>query len=397
MSANPDGGRASDPERATVIMSTDATGFGGAERAMLLLAARLDPAAWRVLVVAREHTTVDRFRDAARELDVDIRMVPPGSPRALRDVLRLAAIFRKERPAIVHVHRPWAPAGSAAILAAVATRTPAVISTEHLWLASTSRRARLLRRVIDRFVDRHVAVSDDIARALTGPLGAAPERVRVIPNGIDVTVPRRTPNRALRDAISPPDHALVLAVAQLRPHKGHAVLLQALRMLPGVALGVVGEGPERERLERLARGLEIVNRVQFLGFRNDVGDLLAVADVVVLPSESEGVPLAVLEALLAHRPVVATDVGGLPTVLVDGVTGLVVPPRNPDALAAAIRRILDDRAFGARLGAAGGRLVRDRFSAERMVARIELLYRETLDVTRYGERRVLDPDATRRS
>jgi glycosyltransferase involved in cell wall biosynthesis len=146
---------------------------------------------------------------------------------------------------------------------------------------------------------------------------------------------------------------VVLSVARLEAGKGLDVLLRAAAHLPEATFAIAGDGPERVVLEALARALGVDERVRFLGFRNDVEALLAGCDVFVLPSLDEGFPLSVLEAMAACRPVVASDVGGVPEAITHDETGLLVPPGNPDALAAALARLLDDAPTRRRLAISG--------------------------------------------
>jgi glycosyltransferase involved in cell wall biosynthesis len=207
-------------------------------------------------------------------------------------------------------------------------------------------------------------------------LGVPATRIRVIHNAVAVErfgdydgAPDRLRIRTGRSPI-------VLTVARLDPQKGHTHLLEAAATLPGVVFLLAGAGSERAALEAQARGSGISDRVQFLEHRTDIPELLRAADAFVLPSLYEGLPLTVLEAMAAAKPVVATTVGGTDEAVVDGVTGILVPPADPAALSAAIRRILDDPDTAARLGAAGRERVVSTFSTHRMINATEQVYEE---------------------
>jgi len=176
--------------------------------------------------------------------------------------------------------------------------------------------------------------------------------------------------------------------------KGHDVLLAALAELARPAHGglrprlwIAGDGEERDELEQQARSLGLGERVSFLGVRDDVGDLLAAADLCVLPSRQEGLGVAALEAMAAGRPVVASKVGGLAGAVEDGLCGLLVPPEEPAALAAALARVLGDAALSARLSAGGRARVERHYSAARMVDAYEQLYRRVIDARGCGTQR----------
>jgi glycosyltransferase involved in cell wall biosynthesis len=183
----------------------------------------------------------------------------------------------------------------------------------------------------------------------------------------------------------------VALVGTLRTVKGHDVLIDAapavLARHPGVRFDVIGGGPLLDTLRARASSRGVADAFTFFGHREDVRERLADADAVVLPSRSEGLPNAILEAMAAGRPVVASAVGGVPDVVTDGVTGLLVPPEDPAALAAALTRLADDPALADRMGVAARRAAETDFSFERMVDACERLYVEEL------ARRALEPAA----
>ena len=171
-----------------------------------------------------------------------------------------------------------------------------------------------------------------------------------------------------------PGSKIVGVVARLEPEKGHPTLLEAwpavLRAVPDAYLLIVGEGSRRDALEAQARELRIAHRIVFTGRRDDVPAVTAALDVAVLPSYREAQGLTILEAMALSRPVVASNVGGIPEMIEDGVTGVLVPPHDAPALAAAIVRLLTDHPYADTLGRAGHDLVHDRFCIELMVSAI---------------------------
>jgi glycosyltransferase involved in cell wall biosynthesis len=172
---------------------------------------------------------------------------------------------------------------------------------------------------------------------------------------------------------------MVLTLARLDKQKGLHYLLEAAALIPEAMFVLAGEGPERPALEAQTRALGLNHRVVFLGYRDDVGDLLASCDLFVLPSLFEGLPLSVLEAMAAGKPVVATAIGGTDEAIVHGETGLLVHPADPVALARAIRTAVSDPVLSQRLGAAGRARAQQEFAAESMVRRITEIYDEILD------------------
>ena len=271
----------------------------------------------------------------------------------------LAALLREARPRVAHVTDVWPQAVVAARLA----RVSRVLVTHHT--PELPRRDNLAGRAWLRlgWALRPEVIYTSAADAERD--GRRPSHV--VPLGIDLD------RFASGKPALPKDGPLVGNVARLAPQKGHATLVEAARLVPGARFAIVGDGELRAELERRAEGLP----VQLLGARDDVPDLLASFDVFAFPSLYEGLCVAVIEAQAAGVPVVATPVGGIRETVVDGETGLLVPPRDPEALAAAIRRLLDDPALARRLAEEARRRVRERFSERRMVEETLRLYEAT--------------------
>jgi glycosyltransferase involved in cell wall biosynthesis len=296
-----------------------------------------------------------------------------GVPRGLRPglIARLTVEFRRWRPDVVHTHdqRALFYAGPAARL----VRVPRLVHTRHGRDVHATRRQAAIFRALATLVDRFVCVSEEVA-GLSRMQGVAPSRMRTVLNGIDLD----------RFGFIGPDPAgPVVTVARLSPEKDVANLVRATAMVaeraPGLRVEVAGGGPCREDLDRLAAELGVGDRISFLGEAHDVPAILRRARMFILPSRSEGIPLTALEAMACGLPVVATRVGGLPEVVDDGVTGLLVPPADPEALAAALLKLWDDPSRGDRMGWAGRRRVEDRFDVRRMVAQYEAIYRQIAD------------------
>jgi glycosyltransferase involved in cell wall biosynthesis len=228
----------------------------------------------------------------------------------------------------------------------------------------------LLQRRLKRFtssrLDAHIAVGDRSARELERLIGLRAGAIHTIHNGV-------LAGDGASDTRAASMRPMVGALGRLTPQKGFDVLLRALVALPDVDALIVGEGPERPNLERLIDELGLGGRVRLPGSTEDPASLLRSIDALVLPSRFEALPLAVLEAMHAGLPVVASDVGSVAEAVVDGETGLLVPAGDEAALAVAVRRVLDP-AVGRRMGAEGRRVAVARFTRERMVRDYELLY-----------------------
>jgi glycosyltransferase involved in cell wall biosynthesis len=222
-----------------------------------------------------------------------------------------------------------------------------------------------------------VIVNSEAARREELEAGFPPERLDYIPNGIRLAA-ARTPERA---ALGLPEGPLVLSVGQLEAVKGQRYLIDAWATVraavPDATLLLLGNGSLRAELEEWTRREGVATSVRFLGFREPALPYLLACDLLVQSSVSEGMPNAVLEAMAARRPVVATRVGGLPEVVSDGETGVLIPPADPQALARAIVGLLADPERRAVMGEAAWRRVRDHFLAERMVTLTEAAYRRS--------------------
>jgi glycosyltransferase involved in cell wall biosynthesis len=234
---------------------------------------------------------------------------------------------------------------------------------------------RALAELVVRVADR-IVVNAEMLR----PSGGAGQRTDVIPSGVDTDrfAPGRDRAAAQARLRLEPGTIVVGTVGRLEPRKGTDTLLDAVAALrdehPHVALVVVGEGPLRAELVARAARLGIGSRVQFLGDRADVDEVLAALDLFVLPSRTEGMSNALLEAMAMALPVVATAVGGTPEVLADGRSGLLVPADDPAAMAAAIRRVLVDPNRGRGFGESARAVVEERYGARSMVRRLEEIY-----------------------
>ena len=223
---------------------------------------------------------------------------------------------------------------------------------------------------------RIVTAGEALRRDLIERAGVAPERIASVPTGADPDVYRPGDQQAARARLElPPDALLIGIVATLRSWKGHRFLLQALP--EGAFLVIVGDGPQREALEVQVKEAGLQSRVRFAGNQRDVVPWLQALDIFALPSyANEGVPQALLQAMLAGLPCVTTGVGSIGELATDGVTALVVPPKEVPALRAALRTLMDDAKLRARLGEAARRHCAEALSYERMLDRMEATYRE---------------------
>jgi glycosyltransferase involved in cell wall biosynthesis len=367
--------------RPLLLLSGLAT--GGAERVTVAFARRLRTMGLRApvcTVTARHDGELASELAAAGVVRHDLGARRLADPRA---PWRLARLVARERIGLVHAH------GQDASIVAAAARWLtdfALVITRHVMEepAATWRqrlRARLACAAFRR-ADAVVAVSGAAAERLAELARIPRQAVRVLPNGIDLAAFDGCGpgvGAAARRAIGvAPADAVVLVPAVLREGKGHDVLLDAvpalLARVPSARVVVVGGGEREEELRVRARPLG--DAVRFLGPRPDMRELLAASDVVALPSLAEALPTALMEAAAAGRPVVATRVGGVPEVVAEGRSGILVPPRDPDALAEALAALLADPARARGYGEFARQRARERFGIELQVERTLALWNE---------------------
>jgi glycosyltransferase involved in cell wall biosynthesis len=374
--------------RVHVLTMTDTIGIGGAEEIVLTLNESLDSARFqRTVCVTRDPRRLDphdEFDSSARferlrAAGVEILILRRGSKLNLLAWLRLIRFICARQVDVIHAHK-FGSNFWGAVLGKL-TGVPVIIAHEHTWSFEGQRLRRLVdRRVIARFADAVIAVSDTDRQRMINIVGMPPERVVLIANGIPPLPPGDGALLRLEAGIAE-DSTVLVAVANLRPQKAFDVLLRAVALLrprfPQLRLLVAGGG-DRASLEELAGKLGISEMVIFLGARRDVENVLAAGQIAVSSSDFEGSPLAAMEYLAAGLPIVATRVGGMPDLVHDGENGLLVPPREPHALAEAIGELLSDPARAAEMGEHGRALQHEQFSLHSMVQHVQDLYLERL-------------------
>lgn len=368
---------------------------GGPAIQASLLTERLDPARYDTLLVAGSEDEVEGDYLALTKQSIRRLHRLPELGRAIRpgqDVIalrKLVSLIRRTKPDIVHTHT--AKAGTLGRLAALLCRVPVIVHTYHghvlsgyfpAWKTSAF---TAIERGLSRRTARLIAVSPQVRDDLLARGIGSEARFSVMPLGLDLArFLDRTPPGGLRRELDVPDGVpLVGIVARLVPIKAHEVFLQAARLLVArrgeCRFVIVGDGERRQSLEQQVDELGLRHRTVFLGWRGDLDRILPDLDVVALTSRNEGLPVALIEAMAAGRPVVATRVGGVPDLVTDGTTGLLVPMDDAPAVAAAIDRVLTDPSLGASLGRAGRARVYPALSADRLVDDVDRLYQALLE------------------
>jgi glycosyltransferase involved in cell wall biosynthesis/GT2 family glycosyltransferase len=370
--------------------------WGGAQACVFALARGLRAAYEVTVACAPGGPLVSRLRaEGIAVVEIPTLVRTPRPLADLRTLWWLVGWMRRERFDLVHCHST--KAGLLGRFAAWMAGVPAILFTVHGWPFAgwwhPVQRAvvALAERVAARLSTAMICVCEHDHRVALQMRIAPPDRLVVIPNGVDPApfLPADDGVAGGRDAradaeADPPDHALIaVAVGRLTEQKDPATLLDAWRRVRGPhRLLLVGDGPMRPALEARCRAEGLDGRVVIAGPRDDVAAILRRADVFVLASRWEGLPLAIIEAMMSGLPIVATTVGGVPEAVAEGETGLLVPPQEPGALARALERLLGDAALRRRMGAAGRQRALREYVVDRMLRQTAALYARVLEGAR---------------
>jgi len=360
----------------TILHVIETGGPGGAERMLVQLAAGLGPEYRSEAALIRDSWLGGTLRAGG----VPVTMLQYNSHGFSATLWDLVKLIRVRGVDILHTHEFFM--NTLGLVASRLTGVPLVATVHGKNYYADRARRRIVYRLVGRFAGRLVTVSEDNRRFLAERVGIPHSRVQVIPNGIPLDEKAPEPKvSALRSSLGLDHHNQVVGtVGSLYPVKGHKYLIDGachvLRRFPNAVFLIVGRGGLREELEAHAERLGIASHLRFLGHREDVRDLLSVCDVFVLPSLSEGMPLALLEAMAAGVPAVATRVGGVGEVVENRKTGLLVSPGDSHALAENILTLLENRPLARELGEAARQMVGRRFSLTGMVKAYQDIYSE---------------------
>jgi glycosyltransferase involved in cell wall biosynthesis len=370
------------------VYYTDGQTFGGNEQALFRLMSHLDRGRWRPLLFHHPAPGLASLLDAARVIDIPVEALPP-LPLGTGGLRRLPAFIRRlkaARPDVFHASLNWPLSCKWGLAGAILARVPAILATHNLFLeVEYTFSSRLQQRLIAAGVGRYIAISSEIARRLRRAFWLPDKMVQVIYNGVPLEQLVREADAGKKAGFTgDANRPLVLSVARYTPQKGLEYLIEAAADVPQAVFLLAGEGSLREQFESQARWLGLQDRILLLGHRPDVPDLLANCDLFVLPSIYEGMPIALLEAMGAGKPVIATDLPGCRELITHGENGWIVPAGDSAALAEAIQLLLHDPALAGRLARAGQAHVREHFSMESVAQQITRVYEELLSDRKEG-------------
>ncbi len=381
-------------EKIRVLRIFSRLNIGGPSIHVVLLTAGLDRQRYQTtLVVGREGDREGSFLDLAESKNVAPIVVPTLSRsirpiRDLRSFIVLCRLMMRERPHVVHTHT--AKAGALGRLAAFVTGVPVVVHTFHgsvfsgYFGALGSHIYKTAERFLARITDAIIGISPAVAEELVAHRLRPRHGIHTIPLGLEldglIDATRSRPGALRRRLGLNQNVKLIGSVGRLAPVKDLQTLLSAVERVDDVHVALIGDGPERSRLEQLRDELGLASRVHFTGFLSELENVYPDLDCVVNSSRNEGTPVALIEAMAAGVPVVATAVGGTPDLLRDVALGTLVPPGDADALATALSEALQNHDTSlARARAAEARTaVVEQYRSERLIHDTETVYRELL-------------------
>jgi len=364
-----------------VLQLVNGFGIGGAEKALLELVRRLDRDKYRVIVcsVGQGGILETEFKNYADRVAV----FPKKFSFDISLIWKVAKLMQKENIDIVQTTLFYADV--IGTFAAMLARVPVMISWQTaLALPTGHLKDDKLRHTTSykyavKHIDKIIAVSDDIKTFFVEKRGIEADKIITIPYGVDLDLYSCRNGIKKREELNLNAFDPVIGVVgHLSEVKGHTYLIEAApkicKEFPDVKFVFAGSGPQRETLEKQVKNFNLSSNFHFLGVRRDIPELLNIIDIFVLPSLFEGLPNVILEAMASSKPVVASAVGGIPEAVQHQVTGLLVPPKDPDALADAILKMLADREWATNMGKEGRKRVEEFFSIENEVKKIQQVY-----------------------
>lgn len=358
----------------------DRDGIYGAEKVLLTVSNKVDKSRFRTIVVSLSDVNpkLPVLLCEAQKKGISTDIIYMKGRFDLRAIFKVRRLLDKYSIDILHCHTYKAD-----IIGLLASRFKKVhiVTTLHGWTASNTKIKiyELLEVFATSFFDKIIVVAECIKGKLFKRRGVD-KKVTVIPNGVDANKPLKEVNiEKIKEELNiKPQSQIIGSIGRLSREKGYRYLLDAIVQIkdrfPNIVFVLIGDGPDEENLKDYTKKLEISNRVIFLGYQNYIDKFLAMMEIFILPSLRESFGLVILEAMVAGKPVVATSVGGIPFLVENMKTGVLVPPKDPLALANAIVKLLEDKEEAKKMGLAGRKRVEEKFSADAMVKIYEGIY-----------------------
>ncbi len=373
--------------RTKLLFVIDGLEFGGGERTFLQLIRGLSPDQYDIHVATSPEG--DFFKVLTR-MGIDVVPLDLRKRVNVKNIKRLSEIVRERKINIVH-----SQGGRADFYARIAVRRlkPKVKVVNTVAMPVKGYDVGALRKGVyrffdwlsERYADRFIVVSEVLRETLLSSYKIPPDKVIKIYNGIELNEYRpngkgvRSQKSEVRSEFGLSKDAPVIgAIGRMVWQKGFEYLIESIpeiiKTLPKSKILIVGDGPLREGIEALSKEFRVRDNVIFAGFRSDIKEILSALDLFIIPSLSEGFPMVTLEAMAMAKPIVATNIDGITEQIRDGVDGILVPPKDPSALAKAVLRVLNDKELAKTMGVAARKKVEQYFSIEKMVAETEKVY-----------------------
>ncbi|MTI81766.1 MAG: glycosyltransferase family 4 protein [Firmicutes bacterium] len=329
------------------------------------------------------------YKTELKEIGVNILTLPLKGKICLQEdwqtIWKLSRYLKRHNITIIHTH--GSKAALVGRIAALVAKTPVVLFTVHNsifydhWPQFIKRILSFTEKLMSQCTTRIITVSNQLRNQIIEMENIPKEKIITIYNGINTSKFKHSPSRSFLQSLGvPPVGKVVGVVARLATQKGIIHFLKAVSLMKEYQANfvIIGDGPLRESLKKESENLGLKNRVFFAGYRSDVYQIMPVMDIFVLPSETEGLPLTILEAMTAGVPVVATRVGGVTEVVENQKTGLLVQPKDPHSLALAIAQLLEDEKLAKEIAGAAKQLIEEKFTVEKMIDETMDLYQQVL-------------------
>ncbi|MBD3327782.1 glycosyltransferase [Candidatus Peregrinibacteria bacterium] len=367
-----------------IVFYTDTPIYGGAERHMLLLAKNINPNKYTVQLVCSNYKALDPWCKLWKENGFKVHRIKVIHKHDPRTLLRIKKLFRELNPAIAHLHL-WNPGSCRYAFSAIDKSKTKIIVTEHDPFPLSGIKKSLKTRTLKK-IDHIITVSNANKDLMLKLYPEVKPKISTIHNGINIEqfesqlihFPIQERNRIKSHIFAArPDEFIILTIAELHPRKGLLYLIEAFKHVheksPNTRLVITGEGPQRKILEKFIKNLKLSDNITLTGKQSDIAKILRSSDLFVLPSVKEAFGMVLLEAMAAQVPIVATEVGGIPEIIQHKKTGVLVAPKDFNALAEAITELINNQAQRQKYTYMGHHHVQN-FDAKKMGEKTEKIY-----------------------
>ncbi len=362
--------------KTNVVHLVEKLGIGGLEKVLTTLALDLNKEKYNVSVWCLRKGGF--FADKLIEEGIDVKILGIYTSRNPIGIYKLYKLLKLHKIDLIHTHAY--SAGTVGRISAFLAGVSVIIYHNHSVHDHYNKYYHLVEWVLSFITDRIICVSDIVKRSTKETQGISAEKLITIYNGTSnvCSVSGKAIIKLKQELRIHPEHTVIGTITHMEEHKGVFYLIQSascfLKSGKNLTFLLVGDGTQEEKLKRLCVDLKIEKNVIFTGERSDIPEILSLIDIFVLPSVREGLGLSIIEAMACGKPIIATNVGGIPEVVKDGVSGILVPPKDIEALQDAIVELLDDKEKQEAMGFNGKRIYGESFNSRTMVDRMEELY-----------------------